>query len=150
MERAALIRAHSYRHIRGRSHQPAGGSRGTPSPSLRNVVRLGDEVNLKVVCINSFVWPGLRRGHRIRHYGLLANGGRAENIAKARALLAVLPVAEADGGGTAQNAEPDSPRILPRPCPCCGGRMIVIEVFAPGAMPRYRPPDAAPVWMDTS
>src|SRR6266403_1102463 len=29
--------------------------------------------------------------HRIRHYGLLANGGRAENIARARELLAVSP-----------------------------------------------------------
>ena len=28
---------------------------------------------------------------RIRHYGLFAKGGRAENIAKARALLAVSP-----------------------------------------------------------
>ena len=100
--------------------------------------------------IRRFLLHVLPKGlHRIRHYGLLANGGRAENIAKARALLPALPVAEADGG-TAQNAEPDSPRILLRPCPCCGGRMIVIEVFARGAMPRYRPPDAAPVWMDTS
>ena len=37
-----------------------------------------------------------------------------------------------------------------RPCPCCGGRMIVIEVFARGSMPKYRPPGAAPVWADTS
>jgi Putative transposase len=101
--------------------------------------------------IRRFLLHVLPKGfHRIRHYGLLANGGRAENIAKARALLAVLPVAEADGGGTAQNAEPDSSRILPRPCPCCGGRMIVVEVFARGAMPRYRPPGATPVWADTS
>jgi hypothetical protein len=101
--------------------------------------------------IRRFLLHVLPKGfHRIRHYGLLANGSRAEHIAKARALLAVLPVAEADGGGTAQNAEPDSPRILPRPCPICGGRMIVIEVFARGAMPRYRPPGAAPVRVDTS
>lgn len=25
------------------------------------------------------------------------------------------------------------------PCPCCGGRMIVIEVFERGATPRHRP-----------
>ena len=101
--------------------------------------------------IRRFLLHVLPKGfHRIRHYGLLANGRRAENIAKARALLAILPVAKADGGGTAQNAEPDGPRILPRPCPCCGGRMIVIEVFARGAMPRYRPLGAAPVWVDTS
>jgi hypothetical protein len=90
------------------------------------------------------------KGHRIRHYGLLANGGRAENIAKARALLAVLPAAEAEGDGAAEKAEPDGSSVLPRPCPHCGGRMIVIEIFARGAMPRYRPPVAAPVWIDTS
>ena len=76
-------------------------------------------------------------GHRIRHYGLLANGGRAENIAKARALLAVSPAAEAEGAGAEEKAEPDGPGVLPRPCPYCGGRMIVIEVFARGSMPRY-------------
>ena len=81
---------------------------------------------------------------------LLANGGRAENIAKARALLAVSPAAEANGAGTTKETEPDGSRVLPRPCLCCGGRMIVIEVFARGAMPRYRPPGAAPVWADTS
>jgi len=101
--------------------------------------------------IRRFLLHVLPRGfHRIRHYGLLANGGRADNIAKARALLAVLPVAEANSAGTARNAEPDGFRVLPQPCPCCGGRMIVIEVFARGSMPRYRPPNAAPVWTDTS
>jgi hypothetical protein len=88
--------------------------------------------------------------HRIRHYGLLANGSRVENITRARALLAVLPAAEADDTGTAERAEPDRPRVLPQPCPCCGGRMIVIEVFDRGSMPRHRPPSAAPVWIDTS
>ena len=97
--------------------------------------------------IRRFLLHVLPKGfHRIRHYGLLANGGGAENIAKARALLAVSPAAEANGAGTAQNAEPDGSR----PCPCCGGRMIVIEAFARGAKPRYRPPGAAPVWIDTS
>ena len=45
---------------------------------------------------------------------------------------------------------PDGSPVLPRPCPCCGGRMIVIEVFARGSMPKYRPPGAAPVRADTS
>ena len=101
--------------------------------------------------IRRFLLHVLPKGfHRIRHYGLLANGGRAENIARARALLAVLPATEADGAGTAENAEPDGSLVLPRPCPHCGGRMIVIEVFARGTRPRYRPPVAAPVWIDTS
>ena len=67
--------------------------------------------------------------HRIRHYGLFANGkNRAANIARARQLLAVPQ-------STAQlnidpAAESDQPRALPNPCPCCGGRMIIIETFA--------------------
>jgi Putative transposase/Transposase zinc-binding domain len=100
--------------------------------------------------IRRFLLHVLPRGfHRIRHYGLLANGGRAENIAKARALLAVSPAAEANAAGTAVKADPECLCILPRPCPCCG-RMIVIETFARSSMPRYRPPGAAPVWIDTS
>jgi hypothetical protein len=101
--------------------------------------------------IRRFLLHVLPKGfHRIRHYGLLANGGGAENIAKARALLAVSPAAEADGAGAAENAELDGSRVLPRPCPCCGARMIVIEVFARGSMPRYAAPATAPVWIDTS
>ena len=49
-----------------------------------------------------------------------------------------------------QKAEPDGSRVLPRPCPHCGGRMIVIEVFARGAKPRYAAPAMAPAWIDTS
>ena len=88
--------------------------------------------------------------HRIRHYGLLANGGRVENIARARELLAVLPAVEADNTGTAEKTETDDLRVLPQPCPCCGGRMIVIEVFDRSSTPWYQPPDTAPVWIDTS
>ena len=47
-------------------------------------------------------------------------------------------------------AEPDGARVLPRPCPHCGGRMIIIEVFARGAMPRYAAPAMSPAWIDTS
>jgi Putative transposase/Transposase zinc-binding domain len=101
--------------------------------------------------IRRFLLHVLPKGfHRIRHYGLLANGSRVGNIARARALLGVLPAAEVNESGIAQNAEPDGSRVLPRPCPCCGGRMIVIEVFARSSKPRYRPPATAPVWMDTS
>ena len=39
---------------------------------------------------------------------------RAENIAKARELLAVLPVAQADAAGTAEKADPEGLRVLPR------------------------------------
>jgi hypothetical protein len=101
--------------------------------------------------IRRFLLHVLPKGfHRIRHYGLLANGGRAENIAQARALLGVLPVAEAKDTGATEMTGPDASRVLPQPCPCCGGRMIVIETFARGSMPWYQPPDTAPVWIDTS
>ena len=70
--------------------------------------------------------------HRIRHYGLLASGTRADNIARARRLLDV-PQHEASDDGRAGDAE------LSHPCPCCGGRMIIIETFQRGSSPRYRP-----------
>jgi hypothetical protein len=75
--------------------------------------------------------------HRIRHYGLLANGGRVRNIARVRELLGVLaPVVETDDIHTADDTEPPA---LAQPCPCCGGRMIIIETFERGAQPRAPP-----------
>jgi hypothetical protein len=68
--------------------------------------------------------------HRIRHYGLFANGGRVENVAKARALLG--DIAQAT---PTQSAAPPEP-LAPTPCPCCGGRMILVEIFVRGAMPK--------------
>src|ERR1700722_20139920 len=45
----------------------------------------------------------------------------------------------------------DEPRVLPRPCPCCGRRMIVIETFARGCEPKPRPaPPPAAIRIDTS
>ena len=81
--------------------------------------------------IRRFLMHVLPKGfHRIRHYGLFANGNRAESIAKARELLGAAPrVVEPEEEKT---PAPDEPRVLPCPCPCCGGRMIVIEVFARG------------------
>jgi hypothetical protein len=85
--------------------------------------------------------------HRIRHYGLLANGNRAANIARARKLLA-MPLKEPE---IATAAEPGEPSVLPRPCPCCGGRMIIIETFARGCEPKHRPtPVPAAIRIDTS
>ena len=100
--------------------------------------------------IRRFLMHVLPKGlHRIRHYGLLANSGRVENVAKARQLLAVPPRVEAPDEPKA--AEPDEPRVLPRPCPCCGGRMIIIETFARGCQPKHRPtPTPAVIRIDTS
>jgi hypothetical protein len=92
--------------------------------------------------IRRFLMHVLPKGfHRIRHTGLLANGNRAANIARARELLDV-PAPEVETSATA-----DEPSELARPCPCCGGRMIVIEVFEPGCQPKYRP---APDGIDSS
>jgi len=63
--------------------------------------------------------------HRIRHYGLLASAGRAANIARARLLLAV-PQPEI---GRSDDADAVAPPDWRPPCPCCGGRMIIIETF---------------------
>ena len=43
----------------------------------------------------------------------------------------------------------NGPRVLPRPCPCCGGRMIIIETFARGCEPSPTPVPAA-IRIDTS
>lgn len=86
---------------------------------------------------------------RIRHYGLFANANRRDALAKARELLAVpkaepTPEAEATVGETAQ-------RVWPTPCPCCGKRLFVIEVFGRAQMPRYRTQPVTPInRIDTS
>ncbi len=68
--------------------------------------------------------------------GLFANGGRVRNIARARELLGVA-AAETDPSDPEDGEEP----ALSQPCPCCGGRMIIIEIFehatAPRAPPRF-------------
>ena len=73
--------------------------------------------------------------HRIRHYGLFASGNRAETIAKARQLLGQAPPVVEE----AVETDPAAAQVLANPCPCCGGRMIVIETFEAGCQPRHRP-----------
>jgi Putative transposase len=87
--------------------------------------------------------------HRIRHYGLLANGNRAANIKRARELLAApLTVAKTEAP---EAAPTDEQRVLSRPCPCCGGRMVIIETFARGCQPQHRPaPPQLTIRIDTS
>jgi hypothetical protein len=82
--------------------------------------------------------------HRIRHYGLFASSKRVENIARARQLLAVpKPQSNNVAADTTDGNEP-----LSHPCPCCGGRMIVIEIFERGCSPRTRPANV--IRIDTS
>jgi hypothetical protein len=83
--------------------------------------------------IRRFLIHVLPRGfHRIRHYGLLAKTFGADNIARSRELLAAQkPQSKpADAVDTDHN-EPA--------CPCCGGRMIIIETFERGCTPRHQP-----------
>jgi hypothetical protein len=78
----------------------------------------------------------LPRGfHRIRHYGLWAKAVCADNVARARELLALSlpPIAI-----TAASTNADQPQTPKHPCPCCGGRMIIIEIFHRGCSPRTR------------
>ncbi len=77
---------------------------------------------------------------RIRHYGLLANGGRAENLARARRLLQVAPPQDQSGPDADDHGQEEPARA--QPCPSCGGPMIVIETFEPGHAPRAPPREA--------
>ncbi len=84
--------------------------------------------------------------HRIRHTGFLASSGKAENIAKARALLAV-PASDPNPVGTTEQATAASVRT----CPCCGGAMHIIETFERGETPRHRAePSGLIIRIDTS
>ena len=94
--------------------------------------------------IRRFLIHVLPKGlHRIRHYGLFASSGRADNIARIREILTGAP-----STSQSEDADPtDERRVLALPCPCCGGRLIIIEAFADGGTPEYRP---APEAVDSS
>lgn len=82
--------------------------------------------------IRRFLLHVLPRGfHRIRHYGLLAGSNRKASLMLARELLSVAAPPD-----DRTPVEPDDYRT---PCPCCGGRMIIIETFEPSRKPRGPP-----------
>ncbi len=86
--------------------------------------------------IRRFLLHILPRGfHRIRHYGLLAGSARKASLVLARKLLDIAVPPDVD------TPEPDDYRP---PCPCCGGRMIIIETFERWRQPRG-PPDRSAV-----
>jgi len=68
--------------------------------------------------------------HRIRHDGLFASATRVANIARIRALLAPRP------GPCQADPEPDADDAAAPACPCCGGRLIIIERFGRGGLRR--------------
>ena len=74
--------------------------------------------------------------HRIRHYGLIANAARRENLARARELLNVVT----DPTTAPQRAEasinPTAPTFT---CPDCGAPMIVMQTFTRAELIRAPP-----------
>ena len=99
--------------------------------------------------IRRFLMHVLPQGfHRIRYYGLLASAVRADNIARAREMLAV-PLLPIDAIRAA-TTKPDESKSPEHPCPCCGGRMIIIETFERGSSPKYRPRPTPVIRIDTS
>ena len=91
--------------------------------------------------IRRFLLHVLPKGfHRIRHYGLLATATCKRNVARAKQLIAaplpsIDPSTEHDDPDVATGAAADHRP----PCPCCGGRMIIIESFGRGGQPRAPP-----------
>jgi predicted RNA-binding Zn-ribbon protein involved in translation (DUF1610 family) len=83
--------------------------------------------------------------HRIRHYGLLANSGRRDNLKRARELL----IDKTDDEDVNENGAIDSAESklidIPKPsqttyiCPDCGSPMVIIECFERGQLPRAPP-----------
>jgi Putative transposase len=78
--------------------------------------------------------------HRIRHYGLLANGSRKANLALARELLHVVPaqaaaVGNAEPAGTPPDAAP--PAFV---CRHCGHAMVILQTLGRGQVIRAPPP----------
>jgi hypothetical protein len=83
--------------------------------------------------------------HRIRHYGLFASAVRARNIERVRALLAVAESSPQQQPNPVDGADPADGA---HKCPCCGGRMIIIETFE-GVRPA-RPAAPYRIRIDTS
>jgi hypothetical protein len=76
--------------------------------------------------------------HRIRHFGLLANAGRRENLAKVRKLLQVAPTPMPETVDAVVCAAPVQPTFV---CPACGAAMVIIEIFLRG-QPIRAPPSS--------
>ena len=93
--------------------------------------------------IRRFLLHVLPKGfHRIRHYGLLASATCKANIARAKELIAA-PLPSIDPSAVQEITDVAAPAADDRsPCPCCGGRMIIVESFRPGGQPRAPPSQA--------
>jgi hypothetical protein len=105
--------------------------------------------------IRRFLIHVLPKGfHRIRHYGIFAGSNKSKCIATARELLGA-PAADVDADiDCANDADDQSNEDIDTPispCPCCGGRMRIIEMFSRGETPHCRPsPRLIAIRIDTS
>jgi hypothetical protein len=82
--------------------------------------------------------------HRIRHYGLLANARRAENIKRARALLIDQAEVKDNEKVVGENTKSSQDEVAEQPqatytCTDCGNPMVIIERFERGQLPRAPP-----------
>ena len=105
--------------------------------------------------IRRFLMHVLPQGfHRIRYYGFLTSPTRAKNIGRIRELLAppLIPIdAIKAANPEASTTQPEQPAAPEPSCPCCGGRMRIIETFLPGQQPRHHPMPLPPkIRIDTS
>ena len=80
--------------------------------------------------------------HRIRHYGLFASGCRATNVTRIRSLRAPVSLPSRAEPDAVSDTETSTPA-----CPCCGGRLVIVERFRRGETPRTLP---TAVRIDTS
>ncbi|SFB34505.1 Transposase zinc-binding domain-containing protein [Collimonas sp. OK607] len=64
--------------------------------------------------------------HRIRHYGLLANAERKNNLAQLRALLQVASITSVQSGSADASVGASQPSFI---CRHCGGTMHIIETL---------------------
>jgi hypothetical protein len=79
--------------------------------------------------------------HRIRHYGLIANARRKDNLTRARELLSKQEPATPEVASE-EDAISGHEHDVTFVCPDCGGPMIIIEVLLPKPLPR-----APPLWL---
>jgi len=78
--------------------------------------------------------------HRIRHYGLIANTTRKDNLVRARELLMVEKNTEpADAEINSADTADGNDESVTYVCPDCGAPMIIIETFERGQLPRAPP-----------
>ena len=78
--------------------------------------------------------------HRIRHYGLIANITRKDNLERARELLMCKETdAPVDAETNSADTVDGSDDLATYVCPDCGAPMIIIETFERGQLPRAPP-----------